>query len=111
MYLRRRKVVSMCLCRSLGSHIPSWVGIGFDGPFHRMPPKSQSRLCRCSVLYSLASSHIVMCVDMLLYMLRRDRKPSAVLLKIPCDSVVWVPMMVRMDVKLLSMQLIREIGR
>ncbi len=63
------------------------------------------------LLDSLASSYIVMCVDMLSYMLRWDRKPSAVVLKIPCDSVVWVPMMVRMDVQILSMQFVRAIER
>ena len=40
-----------------------------------------------------------------------DLKPYAVSLNIPPDSAVWVPMMVRIDVKSLRMQFIRVMGR
>jgi hypothetical protein len=40
-----------------------------------------------------------------------DLKPSAVSLKIPSDSAVWVPMMARIDVQSLSMQFMRAMGR
>ena len=59
---------------------------------------------------SLASLFMVMCVDMLPYMFLWDRKPSAVSLKIPSDSAVWVPMMARIDVQSLSMQFMRASG-
>ncbi len=61
-------------------------------------------------LDSLASSYIVMCVDKLSYMLRWERNQSAVSLKIPSDSAVCVPIVVRMDVQILSMQFIRAMG-
>jgi hypothetical protein len=61
--------------------------------------------------YSLASSYIVMRVDMLSYMFLLNRKPSTVSLKIPSDSAVWVPMMVGIDVHSLSMQIMKAMGR
>ncbi len=62
-------------------------------------------------LYIFASSYMVMCVDMLSYMFLCDLKPSTISLNIPPDSVVWVPMMVRIDVQSLRMQFIRAMGR
>ncbi len=50
------------------------------------------------LLDGLASSYIVMCVDMLSYMFLLVLNPSAMSLKIPSDSAVWVSMMVRIDV-------------
>jgi len=61
--------------------------------------------------YSLASSYMVMCVDMLSYMFLCDLKPSAVSLKIPSDLAVWVPKMVSIDIQRLSMHFIRALGR
>ena len=49
-------------------------------------------------LDSLASSYMVMCVDMPSYMFLWDLKQSDVSLNIPPDSAIWVPMMVRIDV-------------
>ena len=60
---------------------------------------------------NLASSYMVMWVDMLSYMFLWDLKPYAVTLKIPPDSALWVPMMVRIDVQSLRMQFIRAMGR
>ena len=57
-----------------------------------------------------ASSYNMMCVERLSYMFLCDRNPSAVSLKIPSDSVVWVPMLVRMDVHSLSMQFMSAMG-
>ena len=57
-----------------------------------------------------ASSHIMICVERLLYLFLWERNPSAVSLKTPSDTAVWVPMLVRMDVHILSMQLIRAMG-
>ena len=57
-----------------------------------------------------ASSYIMMCVERLSYMLMWERSPSAVSFKMPSDSVVWVPMPVKMDVHSLSMQFIRDMG-
>ena len=49
----------------------------------------------------------MMCVERLSYRFLWDRNPSAVSLKTPLDSAVWVPMLVRMDVHSLNMQFIR----
>ena len=57
-----------------------------------------------------ASSYIMMCVKMVSYMFLWDRNPSAVSLKVPSDFDVWMPMLVRMDVHILSMQFIRTMG-
>ncbi len=57
-----------------------------------------------------ASSYIMMCVERLSYMFPWDQNPSAVSLKAPSDSAVWVPMLARMDVHSLSMQFIRAMG-
>ena len=52
----------------------------------------------------------MMCLERPSYMFLWDRNPSAVSLKTPPDSDVWVPMLVRMDVHSLSMQFIRAKG-
>ncbi len=49
----------------------------------------------------VVSSYIIMCIE---------RNPSAVSLKMPSDSVVRVPMLLRIDVHILSMQFIRAMG-
>ena len=54
---------------------------------------------------------MMMCVDMLSYMSLWDLKPSAVSINIPPDSAIWVPMMVRIDVQSLKMQIIKAMGR
>ena len=56
---------------------------------------------------NFASSRIMMCVEMLSYMFLWDHNPSAVSLKTPSDSVAWVPMLARIDVRSLSIQFIR----
>ncbi len=56
------------------------------------------------------SLYIIMCVERLLYMFLCERNPSAVSPKMPSDSVVWVPMLVRMDVHNLRIQFIRDMG-
>ena len=58
----------------------------------------------------LASSYIMMCVERLSYMFLWERNPSAVSLKMPLDSAVWVPMLVRMDVHSLSIKFVRAMG-
>ena len=58
----------------------------------------------------LASSYIMACVERLSYIFLWERNPSAASLKTPSDSVVWVPMQVRMDVQSLSIQFIRAMG-
>jgi len=60
---------------------------------------------------SFESSYIVMCVERLSYMFQWGRNPSAVLLKTPSDSVVCVPIVVRIDIYILSMQFMRAMGR
>ena len=58
-----------------------------------------------------ASSYIMIFVERLSYMFLWERSPSAVSLKMPSDSAIWVPMLVRMDViQNLSMQFIRAMG-
>ncbi len=57
-----------------------------------------------------ASSYIMICVERLSYMFVWGRNPSAASLKMPSDSIVWVPMLVRMDIHSLSMQFIRFMG-
>ena len=57
-----------------------------------------------------ASSYIMMWVERMSYMFLWERNPSAVSLKTPLDSVVWVPMLVRTDVHSLKMQFIKAIG-
>ena len=57
-----------------------------------------------------ASSYIMMCVERLSYMFLWDRNPSAVSLKTPLASAVWVPMFVSMDVQILSIQFINAMG-
>ena len=66
--------------------------------------------CVYDAFGNFASSYIMICVERLSYIFLRDRNPSAVSLKMPLDSVVWVPMLVRMDVHSLSMQFIRAMG-
>jgi len=61
-------------------------------------------------LDSFASSYIVMCVDRLSYMFRWERNPSAVSLNIPSDSAVYVPIVVKIDVQILSMHFMRAMG-
>ena len=56
------------------------------------------------------SSYIMMCVERLSYIFLWERNPSAVLLKMHLDSVVCVPMLVRIDVHSLSMQFIRAMS-
>ena len=60
---------------------------------------------------SFAFSYIVMCVEILSYMFRWGQNPSAVSLKTPSDSVFWVPIVMRIDVHILSMQFMRAMGR
>ena len=57
-----------------------------------------------------ASSYIMMCVERLSYVFLWERNPSAVSLKAPSDSVVWVPLIERIDVHNLSMQFIIAMG-
>jgi hypothetical protein len=57
-----------------------------------------------------ASSYIMMCVERLSYIFLWERNPSALLLKMPSNSVVCVQMLVRMDVHSLSMQFVRAMG-
>ena len=47
---------------------------------------------------NFASSYIMMCVVRLSYIFMWERNPSIVSLKMPSDSIVWVPMLVWMDV-------------
>ena len=57
-----------------------------------------------------ASSYIMICVERLSYMFLWGQNSSAVSLKTPPDSGVWVPMLVRMDVHSMSMQFIKAMG-
>ena len=52
----------------------------------------------------------MMCVERLSNIFMWERNPSAVSLKMPLDSVVWVALLVRMNVHSLSMQFIRAMG-
>ena len=52
----------------------------------------------------------MMWVERLSYMILSVRNQSAVSLKTTPDTVVWVPILVRMDVHSLNMQLIRAMG-
>jgi hypothetical protein len=52
----------------------------------------------------------MICVERLSYIFLWERNPSAVSLKTPSDSDVWVPMLVRMDVQSLRMQFFRAMG-
>jgi len=58
----------------------------------------------------VASSYIMTCVDRLSYIFLWERNPSAVSLKMPPESDVWVPMLVKMDVHSFSLQFIRAMG-
>ena len=59
----------------------------------------------------LASSYIMMCVEMLSYIFLCRLKPSAVSLRMPCASAQGKPMFVRIEVQSLSMPFIIAIGR
>ena len=66
---------------------------------------------RVYVLFDiLASSYIIMCVERLSYIFLCRLKPSAVSLRMPCDSAQGEPMFVRMEVHSFSMPFISAIG-
>jgi hypothetical protein len=58
----------------------------------------------------LACDYIMMCVERVSYMFLCARNLFAVSLKTHSDSVVRVPMLVRMDVQSFSMQFISAMG-
>jgi len=62
-------------------------------------------------LDSFASSNIVICVERLSYIFLWDQNPSVVSLKFPSDFAVWFPIVMRIDVHILSMQFVRAMGR
>ena len=53
----------------------------------------------------------MICVEKLSYMFSWDRNPSALSVRTPSDSAVYVPIVVRIDVPNLSMQFMRAMGR
>ena len=78
-----------------------------------IPPKASFESEQAVYMFRFkicASSYIMICVERLSYMLLWDRNSSAVSLKMPSDSVVWVLMLVRMDVQNLNMQFISAMG-